>query len=157
MAAPLGNQFWKIRSKHGRDKLFKTPELLMEAANEYFEWCDKNPIVSTKTTNTDKGFSQEEKPVQRPYSKGGFFIYIQCSDTWLTEFKKTASIDFLKVIQEIENIIYTQQWDGATVGSFNANIIARTLGLSESTNTKHSGEVALTPITGMRIINTDGD
>ena len=22
MAAPVGNQFWKLRSKHGRDKLF---------------------------------------------------------------------------------------------------------------------------------------
>ena len=26
MAAPKGNQFWMLRSKHGRDKLFATPE-----------------------------------------------------------------------------------------------------------------------------------
>ena len=28
MAAPKGNQFWMLRSKHGRDKLFATPEAL---------------------------------------------------------------------------------------------------------------------------------
>ena len=43
MAAPKGNQFWKLRSKHGRDKLFATPDLLWQAACEYFEWCDKHP------------------------------------------------------------------------------------------------------------------
>ena len=43
MAAPLGNQFWKLRSKHGRDYLFATPEALWEAACEYFNWCDGHP------------------------------------------------------------------------------------------------------------------
>ena len=38
MAAPKGNQFWMLRSKHGRDKLFATPEALWEAACEYFQW-----------------------------------------------------------------------------------------------------------------------
>ena len=41
MAAPKGNQFWMLRSKHGRDKLFATPEALWEAACEYFQWCDE--------------------------------------------------------------------------------------------------------------------
>jgi hypothetical protein len=135
MAAPKGNQFWKIRSKHGREKLFSTPELLLESAEEYFEWCDE------KTVQSDKGFSDEEKPTQRPYSKGGWFIYIGCSESWLTNYKKEASQDILKVIEDIENIIYTQQWDGATVGAYNANIIARSLGLSDNTNTKISGEI----------------
>ena len=34
MAANLGNQFWKNRSKHGRDKLFATPDLLWQAASD---------------------------------------------------------------------------------------------------------------------------
>ena len=45
MAAPKGNQFWMLRSKHGRDKLFATPEALWEAACEYFQWCDENPCL----------------------------------------------------------------------------------------------------------------
>jgi hypothetical protein len=39
--APKGNEFWKLRSKHGRDKLFATPELFWQAALEYFQWNDR--------------------------------------------------------------------------------------------------------------------
>jgi len=135
MSAPKGNQFWKLRSKHGRDKLFASAELLLESACEYFEWCDENPWVALKTSSSEKGTFTEEKPTQRPYSKKGWYVYIGCSDAWLKEFKKTASEDFLLVINEIENIIDTNQWEGASVGAFNANIIARTLGLKERTDT----------------------
>ncbi len=131
MGAPKGNQFWKLRSKHGRDKLFASPELLLESAFEYFEWCDENPWIALKTSSSEKGIFTEEKPTQRPYSKMGWYVYIGCSDSWLKEFKKTATEDFLLVIKEIENIIDTNQWEGASVGAFNANIIARTLGLKE--------------------------
>ena len=37
MAAPKGNRFWEVRSKHGRDKILKTPEIMWEAAKQYFE------------------------------------------------------------------------------------------------------------------------
>ena len=37
-----------LRSKHGRDKLFATPELLWDAACEYFQWCDENPWTTRK-------------------------------------------------------------------------------------------------------------
>jgi hypothetical protein len=142
MAAPKGNQFWKLRSKHGRDALFASPELLWEAACEYFEWCDEHPWSTVKFTETDKGGSTESKPTQRPYSRGGLFLYIGCSETWLTNFKKECSIDFLRVIEEIEKVIDTQQWEGATVGVFNSNIIARTLGLKE----RSESEVSVTGI-----------
>lgn len=144
MSSINGNQFWKMRSKHGRDKLFETPELLWESACDYFQFCDDNPWVRTKTQSYDKGEfsgeSLEEIPTQRPYSKKGLFVFIDCSDTWLTNFKKTASNDFLRVIERIENIIETQQWEGATVGAFNSNIIARTLGLKDSSDITTGGD-----------------
>lgn len=149
MSAHKGNQSWKLRSKHGRDKLFATPELLLESAYEYFEWCDNNPWVKTETTRTEKGFIEKEMPTQRPYSKMGWYLYIGCSDTWLKEFKKVCNEDFLLVIEQIENAIAKQQWEGASVGTFNANIIARTLGLKEQTesvNINHNkNESELTP------------
>jgi hypothetical protein len=58
MAAPKGNQFWMLRSKHGRDKLFATPEALWEAACEYFQWCDENPWTTRKAI-------QRTMPVRR--------------------------------------------------------------------------------------------
>ena len=40
--ASMGNQWWKLRTKIGREKLFKTPEILWSACVEYFEatGCD---------------------------------------------------------------------------------------------------------------------
>lgn len=136
MAAPKGNSYWKSRSKHGRDKLFSSPELLLESAMDYFDWCDENPWKKTKKVTKPQGITTEEEPTQRPYSKTGWFHFIKCSDTWLTEFKKTADKDFLRVIEEVENFISTQQFEGATVGAFNANIIARTLGLADKQEVK---------------------
>jgi hypothetical protein len=145
MGAPKGNSFWKSRSKHGRDKLFDTPESLLESATGYFQWCDENPWESTKSVISDKGDIFETKPVQRPYTKSGWYHYIGCSKTWLVEFKKVASKDFLIVISEIEDFIENQQWEGAAVGAFNANIIARTLGLKDSQDVTTKGESMNTP------------
>ena len=87
MAAPKGNQFWMLRSKHGRDKLFATPEALWEAACEYFQWCDENPWTTRKAiqrtmpvrrkkgkrteTVNEQQTQQEVSPTQRPYSLTG--------------------------------------------------------------------------------------
>lgn len=155
MGASKGNQWWRLRSKHGRDALFATPSLLWEAACEYFENCDSNPWIKNKEVSTDKGFSKEEQPVQKPYSRSGFFLYIGCSENWLSEFKKKADKDFLGVIHEIETIIDTQQFEGATVGAFNANIIARTLGLAEVSKTELSGQLEMKPITKEELSNIE--
>jgi hypothetical protein len=128
MSAPTGNQFWKLRSKNGRDKLFATPELLWQAATEYFQWCEDHPIEAednkgTKNVNIIK--------FNRPFTMKGFCIYIDASEHWIDNFKKTASEDFLYIIYKIEAIIYNQKFEGAIVGIYNANIIARSLGLKE--------------------------
>lgn len=131
MAAPLGNQFWKLRSKHGRDKLFATPELLWEAACEYFEWCDNNPWAVIKNKTKGKIKEKEETPTQRPYSLSGLMSYLNVSESFWKEFKKANHEDFLPITTRIEQIIETQQLEGAMVGAFNANIVARKLGLSD--------------------------
>jgi hypothetical protein len=153
MGAPKGNSFWKSRSKHGRDKLFETPDLLLASAQDYFDLCDENPWKSVKSVTTNNGFSEEEKPIQRPYSLAGWRHYIGASKNWLNEFKKTCSKDFLGVIEEVEEFIANQQWEGATVGVFNANIIARTLGLTDKTDLTTKGESInnVPPITSEQI------
>lgn len=142
----IGNSFWTMRSSHGRKKLFETPEDLENSASDYFTWCDENPWNSTKEVTTEKGFISEIKPTQRPYTKTGWYHFIGCSSTWLTNFKKTADKDFLRVIGEIEGFIENQQWEGATVGVFNANIIARTLGLKDNQDHTTNGKEIKTDI-----------
>lgn len=139
MGAPKSNQFWKLRSKHGRDKLFATPELLWEAACEYFQWCDTNPIEAednkgTKNVNTVK--------LNRPYTLKAFCLYCDATEGWWKEFRKGKYIkDFLPIIHKIEEIIYNQKFEGAAVGIFNSNIIARDLGLSDKKDIDHRGSL----------------
>lgn len=140
MAAPKGNQYWKLRSSHGRGKLFSTPELLWQAACEYFEYCDSHPWKVTKTKSKGKNREKEETPTQCPFSLTGMMSYLDVSEAYWRQFKESNhDEDFSTVITRIENIIKTQQLEGALVGAFNANIVARINGLADKQEL--SGEV----------------
>lgn len=154
MAAPEGNQFWKQRSKHGRDKLFETPELLWDAACEYFHWCEENPFhqneakVTSNGGNEGSSIEMAEIPRMRPFTLHGLCLYCDCSTSYFRAFKSTANAshkDFLTVIEKIEEVIYNQKFSGAASGFFNANIIARDLGLKDSSAIDHSGAIGTTP------------
>lgn len=135
MAAPAGNKFWQNRSKHGRDKLFASPELLWNAAEEYFQWCDDNPWMKAEAIKSgDLAGKIMEVPTKRPYTITGLLLYINASQGYWKDFKAAKHEDYSTVIEEIENVIYTQKFEGAAVGVFNANIIARDLGLKERTD-----------------------
>jgi hypothetical protein len=131
-----GNQFWKNRSKHGRDKLFATPELLWIAATEYFQWCEENPWQKIETTVKPNGIEAKTIPTARPFTLTGLCLYLNASENYWKEFrlacKKNNDTDFLAITTRVEEIIYTQKYEGAAVGAFNANIIARDLGLKEN-------------------------
>ena len=130
MAAPKGNQFWKLRSKHGRDKLFESPELLWDAACEYFQWCDDNPIEAQDNKGT-KNVNLVE--YNRPYTLKGFCLFCNACEAWFKEFKRRElSEDFITVVRKIEDTIYNQKFEGAAIGIYNANIIARDLGLADN-------------------------
>jgi len=143
MAAPKGNKFWKLRSKHGRDKLFETPELLWKAACEYFEWCEKNPLKETKAFAFQGVITTTELPVMRAMTLSQLCFYLNCSEGYFRHFKSTLpkdSQDFITVINEIENIIYNQKFQGAAANLLNANIIARDLGLVDKTDLTTDGK-----------------
>lgn len=124
------NQLWKTRSKHGKDKIFATPEIMWEAACEYFAWCDESPLYSTEW----KDGAKRQIPYKRPYTLMGLCIFWGVSTGFLRAFKADETRitpDYLTVIHAIEDIVYTQKFDGAAVGQFNANIISRDLGLAD--------------------------
>ena len=122
------NQFWKHRSKHGRDKLFATPKLLWDAACEYFEATDQRKWVKKDWVGKDA--FEVERETETPYTLTGLYLFLDVNHAYFSDFKKTCSLDFSDIITRIEQIIYTQKFEGAAVGAFNANIIARDLGLA---------------------------
>lgn len=145
MSAPKGNQFWKLRSKHGRDLLFATPQLLWDAATEYFEYTDTRKWVKKDWVGKDA--LEVERETDTPYTLTGLFLYLDCNVQYFKDFKERIKEsedeldkDFSTVISRIEQIIYTQKFEGAAVGAFNANIISRDLGLKDATDVTTGGE-----------------
>lgn len=134
MAAPEGNQFWKLRSKHGRDKLFETPELLWEAACEYFEWCDENPLIEIDFKGKDA--DRVELPKMRAFTIHGLCLYLDCNTKYFNDFKEANHEGFSDVLTRVMDIIYNQKFTGAAAGFLNPNIIARDLGLKDNTQTE---------------------
>jgi len=144
MAAPKGNQFWKLRSKHGRDKLFASPELLWEAACEYFEWVENNPLYETKAFSFQGLIITEKLPIMRAMTLSQLCLYLGCNEAYFRTFKhqlKDGEKDFNTVIDQIEQTIYNQKFQGASGNLLNANIIARDLGLTDKTELEHSGTI----------------
>lgn len=144
MAAPKGNQFWKLRSKHGRDKLFANPQLLWEAACEYFEWCEDNPLIEIDYKG--KNAKKVEMPKMRPYTLFGLCHYLDCDAAYFRNFKSQERENkeaFITVITRIEETIYNQKFTGAAAGFLNPNIIARDLGLREKTENNHTHKFGL--------------
>lgn len=144
MPAPKGNQYWKLRSKHGRDKLFASPELLWDAACEYFQWCENNPLKEEKVWQYQGEIVRTNVSKMRAMTMSQLCFYLGCSPAYFRTFRSTLKEedkDFLTVINEIEDIIYNQKFQGAAADMLNPNIIARDLGLKEKSELSISDDI----------------
>jgi len=136
MAAPKGNEFWKARSKHGRDKLFASPEKLWEACCEYFQWNEDNPLFEVKAFAYQGVVVQESIPKMRAMTLGGLCLFLDVDkSTWGVWRTKE---DFANVTAKAEDIMRKQKFEGASADLLNANIIARDLGLVDKTDLSSS-------------------
>lgn len=143
MAAPKENEFWKIRSTHGREKLFASPELLWEAACEYFEWCDEHPFEEEQLFAYQGDVTSANAKKKRPYTLHGLCLYLDCGTAYFRNFRnqeRDNKAAFMEVIDKINETIYNQKFSGAASGFFNANIIARDLGLADKSDITTAGE-----------------
>jgi hypothetical protein len=146
MAAPKGNRFWELRSKHGRDKLFATPELLWEAACEYFDWMEINPLYESKAFAFQGEVTMATLPKMRAMTLSGLCFYLHCDEAYFRNFKiqdRENKEDFITVIKEIEKVVYNQKFQGAAADLLNANIIARDLGLTDKQEVKNTQPIQI--------------
>jgi hypothetical protein len=135
MAAPKGNQFWRARSKHGRDRLFASADALWEACCEYFEWVEQNPLYEMKPFAYQGVVAQEPVAKMRAMTIDGLCLFLDIDlKTWANW---RSQEDFIQVVSRAENVIRSQKFAGAAAELLNPNIIARDLGLADKTETKH--------------------
>lgn len=149
MAARKGNKYWELREKSGRDKIL-TPKELFLLAFDYIEDVDKNPVE----IEDNKGTKNINKiKLNRPYNWAAFqvFVFKKTGLVKLEDYKRAEGSyhEFSDVIHIIENIFFANKFEGASIGIFKENIIARDLGLKDTTQTEHSGEIKTSTITAL--------
>lgn len=142
----IGNSFWKLRAKHGRDKIFSTPAILWECAKEYFESVEDNPDTEVKAMVVDKCIEKVETPIVRPFLMSGLCIYLGVTESYFRNFKAAIVAkgnnatqiekDFLTLVEYIELVIYQQKVNGAITGVFNSRMIGNLIGLTDKQEIK---------------------
>lgn len=149
MAAKEGNKYWEFREKHGRDYKY-TPDKLWEEAVMYFRWIEANPlwesvVVAKGIKKTDKDGKEITEhllsvPKMRAMTITGFQLFADiCHVTW-ANYKKNE--DFITVITRIDDLVYSQKFEGAAATLLNPNIIARDLGLKDEQKTTQVNYIA---------------
>ena len=136
MAPPKGNQFWKLAKNTGRKPTFKSAAVLWEACVAYFEWVDSNPLIEEKVFCYQGEITRADLSKMRAMTMNGLFIHIGIShQTW---YRMKEKPEFAETIELVENIIREQKFTGAAADLLNPVIIARDLGLKDSTESTHS-------------------
>lgn len=116
----------------GKPKYIETPEKLWELYNQYKEWTKENPIL--KQDFVGKDADEVYRRLERPLSFEGFEVYLREQDVIcdLGDYDRNKDgryQDYATIIRACKKDIEVNQFNGATVGIFQQNIIARKLGL----------------------------
>lgn len=126
----IGNNAWKSRSSHGRRPKFESPEVLESACEEYFQWVNDNPLMTVELVKFQGVGIQHQVPKMRAMTIGGLCLFLDIDfKTWINYKVKP---DFIHVATRAEQIIYHQKFEGAAGDLLNPNIIARELGLRDT-------------------------
>lgn len=164
-----GNQFWRLRTKHGKDKLFGDPSVLRDEACLYFDWCDRHPWLKSELVKYRGMADEAEVPLGRPYSMDGFTCYLGVSGSYFRSAKgnikekiergtaTAVELYLLDTIEWVEQVVRTQQIEGAAVGVFNAGLVARINGIADNTNVNTSTPVLRVTVEGQGAAQALGD
>ena len=138
MAAPKGNQFWKLgQNPPGRPASY-TPDQLWPKSLEYFEWCENNPWHKVEAVKGGENAGMLiSVPISRPFTLSGLCVFLGIAVDTFNRYSHLQ--EYSEVTTRIKEICYTQKFEGAAVGAYNANIIARDLGLKDSTDITSGG------------------
>lgn len=150
--AILGNQFWKMRSSHGRKPIFATAEILWDACVEYFEWVEANPLKEEKLFAFQGEVIKGTVNKMRAMTLDGLQNFLDITaETW-SQYRRREG--FIDTVAQVERIIRDYKFTGAAADLLNPVIIARDLGLRDGM--EHTGKDG-GPISGVLAIPTSPD
>lgn len=122
-------------------KYIETPEKMWELFEAYVKKERENPMYKREYVGKDG--NPVDTPLEVPITFEGFECYLCDIGVIGSDLGKycdknnTSYADYLPIITRIRNNCFTHNYKGAAVGLFNANIVAKKLGLAakiEQTN-----------------------
>jgi hypothetical protein len=124
----------------GKNKYIETPESLFDLFKQYVHHEAENPMYKIEYVGKDG--ERVNTPLQVPITFEGFECYLAdkkiINDLGDYSCNKDGRYsDYATIITRIQKNCFVQNYKGASVGLFNANLIAKKLGLiakSEQTN-----------------------
>jgi len=145
------DEIWQLGCRPFGGGQFRTPDEMLEAAYEYFQWCDQHPLIRKEAVKYQGFLSIGEIEVRRPYSMEGLTLHLGVASSFFRSRKieirkkaeeanaSTLDIEMLEAIERVELIVRTQQIEGALISEFNAGLVAR---LNNITDTSNTGTIA---------------
>jgi hypothetical protein len=153
MPAPKGNDYYKL-ADWGKPPSYE-PVPLWDKFRDYVINSQDNPWHKNEAVKSGDNVGMIIKvPTERPLTIQGFCIFAEISSQTFYNYEKDKA--YVEITARIRDIIYSQKFEGAAVGVFNANIIARDLGLSDKSEvdqkTEHSGVIKFS---GIKMVRPD--
>ena len=125
----MAKELWEIARGPGQPPKFNTPQEMWELAVKYFEWCGEKVILEDKVFSFQGEQTHDFITHKRPMTQKGLCVHLGIGVSTWHNYKNND--EFLEVTDAIEDIMFENKFSGAAVGMFNANIIARDLGLTD--------------------------
>ncbi|SFF17020.1 DNA-packaging protein gp3 [Sulfitobacter brevis] len=122
-----GNTIWQGRSTFGRNREYEDAQSLWQACCAYFQWAHDTPLYEAKILSSGQTVPAAK---MRAFTQKALCLHLRISEeTWRTW--RNTRPDMAEVIQTVDDVIYSQKFEGAAAGLLNANLISRELGLAD--------------------------
>lgn len=141
----------------GKHKYIETPEKLWEYFQAYVQFERDNPM--NKVEYAGKDGIERNTQLETPITFEGFECYLADQDIVndlgdYSSNKDDRYADYATIITRIRKNCFVNNYKGAAVGLFNANLIARKLGIADSTKNENENTNILTGKLSVNVIST---
>lgn len=137
-------KFWEASPHTGRKRAYEDVDVFVSDCREYFEWNEKNPIMSVELVSFKGKSILADVPKIRAMTIEGLCIFLGITSRTFENYRKDGTQEFKDACASVQNIIYQQKLTGAAAGLLNANIISRELGLKDCSDVS-SKDGSMTP------------
>ena len=144
---PDDPEYWAWRKNAGVNKKIESPELLWGYFCDYAGEVLGIPIEKEELIRGGiLGGATGKIKLARPFTIAGFSDYLHHRgiSSSLRKYyynENNAYEEYIEVSERIQSVIYNKNFDGAAVGIFKENIIARLLSLADNRNLNVEGEM----------------